>query len=117
VKITGNKEIPAEIIKAVLGLVSGEVYNNSLMTKGFDNLKKVYGARGYINFTPVPMYDFDEEKKLVNLTIDIDEDRQFYVNRIAFSGNTTTRDKVIGAVLLDEGQVFNCSFGTSACCG
>ncbi len=108
VKITGNKEIPAEIIKAVLGLAPGAVYNDSLMRKGFDNLKKVYGGRGYINFTPVPMYDFDEERKLVNLTIDIDEDRQFFVNRIAFAGNTTTRDKVIRReILVDEGQVFN----------
>jgi hypothetical protein len=33
----------------------------------------------------------------VNLAINIDEDRQFVVNRINFTGNTTTRDEVIGA--------------------
>src|SRR5207247_2188942 len=44
----------------------------------------------------------------VNLNISVDEDRQFYVNRIAFSGNTTTRDKVIRReVMVEEGQVFN----------
>src|SRR5439155_11231011 len=52
--------------------------------------------------------DFDETKKVVNLTINVDEDRQFYVNRIAFAGNTTTRDKVIRReVMVEEGQVFN----------
>src|SRR5262249_61582784 len=35
---------------------------------------------------------------------------QFIVNRITFTGNTTTRDKVIRReILVDEGQVFNSS--------
>ena len=44
----------------------------------------------------------------MNLTIDIQEDRQFMVNRINFTGNTTTRDEVIRReILIKEGQVFN----------
>lgn len=108
VKVTGAKEFQEEGIKAVLGLLPGEIYNESLLRKGFENLKKLYGSRGYINFTPVPVQDFDEEKKVVNLNINIDEDRKFFVNRIAFAGNTTTRDKVIRReVMVDEGNVFN----------
>jgi outer membrane protein insertion porin family len=108
VKITGAKEFTEDQIKSVLSLSPGEVFNESLLRKGFDNLKKLYGSRGYINFTPVPVQDFDEGKKLVNLAINIDEDRQFYVSRIAFSGNTTTRDKVIRReVMVPEGSIFN----------
>src|SRR6266571_4224652 len=63
---------------------------------------------GNKEFTAVPVQDLDEEKRLVNLTINIDEDRQFYVNRIAFSGNSTTRDKVIRReIMVEEGQIFN----------
>src|SRR5207247_10099860 len=41
-------------------------------------------------------------------TFNIEEDKQFYVKRIEFSGNTTTRDKVIRReILLDEGDMFN----------
>ena len=80
------------------------------MRTGFENLKKIYGARGYVNFTPVPIQDIDEQNKVVNLTINVDEDRQFTVNRIAFSGNTTTRDKVIRReIMVNEGEVFNSS--------
>ncbi|PYS54158.1 MAG: outer membrane protein assembly factor BamA [Acidobacteria bacterium] len=108
VKITGSKELNENVIKAVLGLVPGQVYNDTLLHKGFESLKKVYGSRGYINFTPVPVFDDDDVKKVRNINISIDEDRQFFVNRIAFSGNTTTRDKVIRReVMVDEGQVFN----------
>jgi outer membrane protein insertion porin family len=108
VRVTGSKEFNEDLIKAVLGLQQGAVFNETLLRKGFENLKKLYGSRGYINFTPVPQQDFDEGKKLVNLVINVDEDRQFYVNRIAFSGNTTTRDKVIRReVMVEEGNVFN----------
>jgi outer membrane protein insertion porin family len=110
VKVIGVKEFNENVIKAVLGLVPEQVFNESMLRKGFDNLKKLYGSRGYVNFSPVPLQDLDDEKKLVNLTINIDEDQQFSVNRITFTGNTTTRDKVIRReVLVEEGQVFNSS--------
>src|SRR5262245_116638 len=110
VKVTGAKQFPEVVIQAILGLVPGEVFNEERLRKSFDNLKKLYGSRGYINFTAVPLQDFDETKKVVNLNINVDEERQYYVNRISFAGNTTTRDKVIRReVMVEEGQVFNSS--------
>ncbi len=42
------------------------------------------------------------------MNIDLDEGKQFFVRRIEFQGNTTTRDKVIRRELaLEEGQVYN----------
>jgi len=108
VKVTGNKQFNELAIRLILGLVPGEVFNEELLRKSFENLKKLYGSRGYINFTAVPLQDFDEAKKIVNLTINVDEERQYFVNRIAFAGNTTTRDKVIRReVMVQEGQIFN----------
>ncbi len=108
VKVTGSKLFKEEQIKAVLGLTPGEVFNGTVLRKGFDNLKKLYGNYGYINYSPVPNQDIDEQNKLVNLVINIDEDRQFFVNRIAFTGNSVTRDKVIRReIMVDEGNVFN----------
>jgi outer membrane protein insertion porin family len=108
VKITGSKLFKEEQIKAVLGLVQGDVFNGTALRKGFENLKKLYGNYGYINYSPVPSQDFDEQKKVVNLLINVDEDRQFFVNRISFNGNTVTRDKVIRReIMVDEGNIFN----------
>jgi outer membrane protein insertion porin family len=56
----------------------------------------------------VPDTKFDDDKKLIFLNIDVDEGKQFYVRRIEFQGNTTTRDKVIRReIALEEGQVYN----------
>ena len=78
------------------------------MSKGLDNLKKAYGGLGYINFGAIPKITYDEQKKTVSMDIDIDEGKQFFVSRIEFTGNTTTRDKVIRReLMLDEGSVYN----------
>ena len=86
----------------------GDIFNADMVRKGLEDLRKVYGALGYINFTAVPDTTVDEEHKLITLKIDIDEGKQFYVRRIEFQGNTTTRDKVIRRELvLEEGKVYN----------
>ncbi len=108
VNVSGGKQFDEAKIKSTLGLVPGEIFNEVKIRENFLELKKLYGARGYINFTAIPVQTFDEANRLLNLNINIEEDRQFYVHRISFSGNTTTRDRVIRReILIDEGQLFN----------
>src|SRR5262245_42357062 len=108
VNVTGNKEFSSDTIRFALGLIPGAVYNEERLRKGLDILKKMYGERGYINFTPIPQQSFNEQTKVVNLNINIEEDHKFYINRISFSGNTTTRDKVIRReLMINEGEAFN----------
>src|SRR6266704_6722929 len=68
----------------------------------------VYGEYGFIDFTAEPNFDVDEANKIINITLKFDEQKQYYVRRIDFAGNTTTRAKVIRReLLIDEGQLFN----------
>ncbi len=109
ITFTGNKAITNnKALRAQFPMQDGDIFNTELVRKGLENLRKAYGALGYINFTPVPDTKIDDEKKLISLVVDIDEGKQFYVRRIEFQGNTTTRDKVIRRELpLEEGQVYN----------
>ena len=95
-------------LRSMFPLKDGDVFSREKIAKGLENLRKAYGEYGYINYTGVPNTTFDDEKKLANLEIDIDEGKQFYVRRIEFQGNTTTRDKVIRRELaLEEGGIYN----------
>jgi outer membrane protein insertion porin family len=110
VNIIGAKQLSPDFIQSVLGLVPGQVYNDSRLRNGFDSLKRIYGRGGYLNFTAIPVQEIDEQKKLVNLTINIDEDRHFTISHINFTGNITTSNDVIRRELLvQEGQTFNAS--------
>jgi outer membrane protein insertion porin family len=110
-KITfkNNKAISnTAALRSLFPLKDGDIFARDKIAKGLDALRKAYGEYGYINFTPVPSTTFDDEKKLGFLEIDVDEGKQFYVRRIEFVGNTTTRDKVIRRELaLEEGGVYN----------
>jgi outer membrane protein insertion porin family len=95
-------------LRALFPIKDGDIFDRSKIAKGLESLRKAYGELGYINFTSIPNTSFNEDKKLVLLDIDVDEGKQFYVRRIEFSGNTTTRDKVIRReIALEEGQVYN----------
>ncbi|MEW5974291.1 MAG: outer membrane protein assembly factor BamA [Acidobacteriota bacterium] len=108
VNFTGNTLFRKEQLLRVFGMQQGEVFNGELIRKGFENLKKIYGSQGYINWTPIPRQDIDDETKTVNIVFDFDEGRQFYLRRLEFVGNTTTRDKVIRReILVNEGEPFN----------
>jgi outer membrane protein insertion porin family len=110
VHVVGVKVLRVELVQQMLGLVSGEFYDESRLRKGFEELKRLYGTLGYVNFLPEPVLNFDEQRKVVNLTVNIDEGLQFTVNRIAFTGNTKTPDEVIRREIpFKEGSVFNSS--------
>ena len=106
--IRGNKLFKQEQIAAVLRLKSGDVFNLGKVRKSIENFQKLYGAYGYINFTATPDIEPDNKKQVINLALDFEEEKQYFVHRIEFSGNTKTRDKVIRReLLLDEGNVFS----------
>src|SRR5438552_9378155 len=106
--IRGNKLFKQEQLALVLQMKSGDIFKLSKVRKALENYKKLYGQFGYINFVATPDPERDDKRRLVNLALDFDEEKQFFVHRIEFSGNTKTRDKVIRReLLLNEGQLFS----------
>jgi outer membrane protein insertion porin family len=104
-----NKAVQnVKALRAIFPIKDGDIFSKEKIAKGLENLRKAYGELGYINFTSIPDTRFDDDKKLIYLDIDVDEGKQFYVRRIEFQGNTTTRDKVIRReIALEEGSVYN----------
>ncbi len=108
IQFTGNKLFEKDLLLRIFGMKEGDVFNGELIRKGFENLKKIYGSRGYINWTPIPRQEIDEVEKVVNVVFDFEEGKQFALRRMDFVGNTTTRDKVIRReILVREGEMFN----------
>jgi outer membrane protein insertion porin family len=95
-------------LRSLFPMKDGDIFNIAHIRKGLENLRKAYGEFGYINFTAIPDTKIDDDKKIISLEIDLDEGKQFYVRRIEFEGNTTTRDKVIRRELgVEEGGLYN----------
>lgn len=101
---------PEVLTRPMFGMAPGnpgDVFSTEKLRKGIENLRKYYGMFGYIDFVPEPAFEFPG-KDQVDVTLTADEGKQFFIRRIDFVGNTTTRDKVIRReILLDEGDMFN----------
>jgi len=99
---------PETLMRPVFGMGEGDAFSTAKLRKGLENLRKLYGEFGYIDFVPEPNFDIIPNTDKIDLTLTADEGKQFFVRRIDFSGNATTRDKVIRReILLDEGDIFN----------
>jgi outer membrane protein insertion porin family len=98
---------PESLTRGLFQMGEGDVFSTGKLRKGLEQMRKLYGEFGFINFVPDPEFQFPGGDQ-IDLTLTADEGKQFFVRRIDFSGNTTTRDKVIRReILLDEGDMFN----------
>ncbi|MBS1833742.1 MAG: outer membrane protein assembly factor BamA [Acidobacteria bacterium] len=102
---------PDALMTPLFGMREGDVFATQKLQKGLESLRKLYGEFGYIDMVPEPSFEPDTNNGKMDLTLSIDEGKQFFVRRIDFSGNTTTRDKVIRReLLIDEGDMYNTRF-------
>ncbi|MBL8171525.1 MAG: outer membrane protein assembly factor BamA [Acidobacteria bacterium] len=100
------------IISAVSGLRVGEYVDaKKIQENVFKGIKDVYGTQGYIQASVdfIPKFtDKTAEEGDVEITLEVDEGRQFSLRRLEFIGNTNTRDVVLRReVLLNEGDPYN----------
>ncbi len=99
---------PDLIGRQVFRMGPGDVFSTEKLQKGVEQLRKLYGNFGYIDMVPAPDPQPVAGQNKIDLTIDVDEGHQFFVRRIDFQGNTTTRDKVIRReILIDEGDLYS----------
>jgi len=99
---------PQTLMGPLFDMKQGDIFSTKKLRKGLDKLRDLYGEFGYIDFVPEPSFEPVPGTDKINMTLSVDEGDQFFVRRIDFSGNTTTRDKVIRReLLIDEGDMFN----------
>jgi len=108
VKFEGMKIFKPELVLPIFKIKEGEIYSEKKLKKGFEKLREAYGAQGYFQYTGFTRRTPNRDKKTVDLVLDVNEDKQYFVGKINFAGNDSTRDKVIRReVYLTEGDVFN----------
>jgi len=104
---TGNTVFSDKEVRERIPLAKGAILNRSLLDTGVDILRASYGEKGYI-YASVGRSLEKKEGNIADVTLEIREDRPYYVDRIEFEGNTTTRDEVLRReVRLNEGDLLD----------
>jgi outer membrane protein insertion porin family len=118
--ITGTSVMKPDALLTLTKLKTGDYYNREKLNKAFQSLQEVYGTYGFYEWTPLPKYAFPNEDPktdkpltpdapaVVDLELEMQEGPLYHVNRITFTGNSTTRDNVIRREMrVYEAGVFN----------
>jgi outer membrane protein insertion porin family len=131
-KFEGNKVVNSEALRPLFKLKAGEFYSQKAIRKGMEKAQEVYGTGGYFEFTGYPDLQPRDQPRdggesgpagppapaagpapangppTVDVVMKLDEGKQYFIHRITFVGNTTTRDNVIRRELrIVEAGVFN----------
>lgn len=113
VKVEGNSIFSEQQILSYVGLQKGEIVNGKRLRNAlYEDLKKIYGAQGFVLYDVELEPDYkdssDPKEGILDVTIRIDEGKQFRLRRLEFTGNTFTRDRVLRReVMVVEGDIYN----------
>ncbi len=110
VTFDGNTVLPADALRRLFDLEEGDEYREDRVRRGFEKARELYGAGGYFEFTGYPDLSprAGADPPAVDVTVRLSEGKQYFINRIEFTGNSQTRDEVIRREIgLVEGGVFN----------
>ncbi|MDA8414355.1 MAG: outer membrane protein assembly factor BamA [Desulfobacteraceae bacterium] len=99
---------PAEVLRKKLKSEPGELFSRATLRTDIFTLTDVYADKGYAFANVNPLTKADPEKKLVDMTFDMEKGDLVYFERINIAGNPKTRDKVIRRELrVDEGGLYS----------
>lgn len=108
IDISGNKAFDSNSIRGRISMMPDKPFSKANLRKDIFSISELYSENGYALITVTPDLIPDESKKLVRISLKIDEGDRYRIGRIEIAGNTKTRDKVIRReVRLDEGDLFN----------
>lgn len=113
IKIEGAEAVPPETVRAMLNGRKGDIASGEDIGKWlFEDLKKLYGELGYIEYTAEADPDFKAALKgadegVVDFKVTIEEGHQFRLHAIKFQGSSLPEKELLGLLRIRAGEVFN----------
>jgi outer membrane protein insertion porin family len=106
--ISEIKTLPEEGLRALIPIQKGDLFVQSRIENGVDQLTLAAGAAGYAFVDIQPRRIVDRDKRTVSVEFTIKQGPRVYIERIDVVGNTRTVDQVVRReVQLVEGDAFN----------
>jgi len=107
VTVEGNTVFTSEQIIGNWPVEKGSTLARKPIQARIDAFSEAYRMRGYIYAYVDPEY-VDKGNNVIDVKLNVFEGDQFRLGRLEFTGNTTTKDKVLRReIFLEEGQIMD----------
>jgi outer membrane translocation and assembly module TamA len=77
---------PADQLRDVFLQRRGDLFNATMFSRGLDDLRKLYGTRGYIDCVFNPIVSIDESLRTIDLVLDMDEGKPYDFGQLYLEG-------------------------------
>jgi len=107
IKVTGVTLVPEEEVRRQLGFKSGAVFSRTALRDGVRNITDLYSTIGRASADVLPRTDQQAATTTVDVTIEVVEGPEVYVERINITGNTRSEDRILRREIpFVEGDLF-----------
>jgi outer membrane protein insertion porin family len=95
VRLTGVTLLPEEEVRRQLKLKPGDVFSRAEVREGLRRIQDLYSTIGRASAEVIPRTDQQATAQLVDVTLEIVEGPEVYVERINITGNTRSQDRIL----------------------
>jgi outer membrane protein insertion porin family len=107
IDITGNKVLPVEELRRRVLLKPDDIYSRTKLQESVRGIVDVYGTIGRASADINPQVALDVPNRKVNITVEVSEGPEVFIERINVSGNTRSQEKILRRELpMAEGDLF-----------
>ncbi|HEU4369186.1 MAG TPA: outer membrane protein assembly factor BamA [Methylomirabilota bacterium] len=107
IRLTGVSLLPEEELRRQLGLKAGEVFSRTALRDGVRNITDLYSTIGRASADVIPRTEQQAASTTVDVTVEVTEGPEVYVERINITGNTRSEDRILRREIpLVEGDLF-----------
>ena len=106
-KLTGVTLLPEEEVRRQVPFKSGDVFSRSQVREAVRRVADLYSTIGRASADIVPKMDQHAATRVVDVTLEIAEGPEVYVERINVAGNVRSQDKILRREIpMVEGDLF-----------
>jgi outer membrane protein insertion porin family len=95
IDITGNNVVPVEEIRSRIPFKTGDVFSRGKVRDSIAGIQALYGTIGRASADVNPQSSQDNVNRRINLTYEITEGPEVFVERINITGNTRSQEKIL----------------------
>jgi outer membrane protein assembly factor BamA len=95
-----------EELRKLIPMHEGDIFNVQQIREALDAMRRLYVSHGYIDFVVSVTTDIDGEHQRIQLTLEIDQGKQFRVGKIEVFGPNPDLEELLKSKL-KPGDIFN----------